>query len=1040
MKQYRTHLFHATAAFFAVAAGVGCSGGSGINKSGSDQEVAFWDAIVDVDVHNGNILRAEAGVWGGAISTQPIREGESFRFRTTVVPELFPEGERKVHFACGFANAADAGFEWSDLMGLIWVRNFGESTVAATAFEPSVDKRRVRSREAFFLNSFETAEFEIRRENGGLRYFFGIPTISPDTEQEILLEDAQEELPAELFPRCTIWQSQLVVSVVENDSGLVCEKPDGESPGESCDDATVIEPTTQTIVADLRGAVDDLTAASEFCGTHGSDHVYRFHTNEAVLLRAQSEGSAGDTQLYLREGEGRCDDGAAEIRCGAYHDPIDPTARFLSGVLDAELKADTTYYLVVDGDGGFYELSLLFDRITHPAGETCEDARTIEPVTQKILADMHDASDDLAAATEFCGDGGGDHVYRFHTEEAVVLRALSDSRTGDMQLYLREGEGRCADDTAEIRCGVFSGLRIGFLAGVVEAELKADTTYYLVVDAASGVYELSLLFDRITHPAGETCEDARTIEPVTQTIVADLHDASDDLTVETETCRSVGGDHVYRFHTQEAAVLRARSESRTGDMHLYLWEGEGRCGDATAEIRCEIADSVDTGLSIGVADAELKADTTYYLVVDAESDAYELSLQFDRVEDPAGETCESARTIEPVTQTLVADLHGASDDMTTASEVCGLDGGDHVYRFRTEEAVVLRARAVGAIGETHMYLRAGEGRCGEDAAEISCGSDIDRTIFGAVNAALTADTTYYLVVDGQTGVYELSLEFEQINHPPGETCEDARRIEPVNQTIVADTRVASDDVAAASEDCGAPGLGDHVYQFHTDEAVVLRAQAVGPKTSVDTFMYLREGEGRCDDPAAEISCGRDFSRLNVGLAVAGVVGAELKADTTYYLVVEVEGGVYDLSLEFDRVEHRPGETCDDALTIEPVTQSIVADLGSASDGVAAETEFCGPVGNDHVYRFHTEEAVVLRARAEGFTEHLLVSLREGEGRCQDDSAQIACGEEFSLQLHAGVSDAQLKADTTYYLAVEGAGAYELDLSFVSDTVCFPASE
>ncbi len=191
-----------------------------IGKEDSISEpVAFWDTTQDVDIQDGGIFRAEPGKWGGAVSEQSVLDGESFRVRATLSSTTSEGGAPRLHVACGLADHADAGFAWSDQKSVIWARNFGDRRFAVTAFDkwqPPAGDRQVRSKRMYLTNTSTTAEFELRRENGEIRFFVGVPTITPETEQELVFDD-YTPVPTsdELFPRCAIWESDFVISVIE---------------------------------------------------------------------------------------------------------------------------------------------------------------------------------------------------------------------------------------------------------------------------------------------------------------------------------------------------------------------------------------------------------------------------------------------------------------------------------------------------------------------------------------------------------------------------------------------------------------------------------------------------------------------------------------------------------------------------------------------------------------------------------------------------------------------------------------------------------
>lgn len=111
-------------------------------------------------------------------------------------------------------------------------------------------------------------------------------------------------------------------------------------PGDTCDDAEIIEPVTQVIWGDLNNYLNDTRGS---CAGNGPERVYRFDLDEPTPFEAWVTGNGNlvDAVLYLRRGgcEGEevlCDDDS--------HGGTDP---FIQGELQPG-----TWYLFVDAYGG----------------------------------------------------------------------------------------------------------------------------------------------------------------------------------------------------------------------------------------------------------------------------------------------------------------------------------------------------------------------------------------------------------------------------------------------------------------------------------------------------------------------------------------------------------------------------------------------------------------------------------------------------------------------------------------------------------------
>jgi MYXO-CTERM domain-containing protein len=136
-----------------------------------------------------------------------------------------------------------------------------------------------------------------------------------------------------------------VVSPVCSCSGPCVPSP----PGDVCDDATVVEPISQTIDGTLVAFAPDTRGT---CGGAGPDRVYTFTLTERTAFSAETAGM--DTVLYLRPG---CD--GSEIACNDDIDRDTNRASFIQGIL-----VSGTYALFVDAydaDIDAFTLTLTFD-------------------------------------------------------------------------------------------------------------------------------------------------------------------------------------------------------------------------------------------------------------------------------------------------------------------------------------------------------------------------------------------------------------------------------------------------------------------------------------------------------------------------------------------------------------------------------------------------------------------------------------------------------------------------------------------------------
>jgi len=261
-----------------------------------------------------------------------------------------------------------------------------------------------------------------------------------------------------------------------------------------------------------------------------------------------------------------------------------------------------------------------------------------------------------------------------------------------------------------------------------------------------------------------------------------------------------------------------------------------------------------------------------------------------------GDGCAEAIGLAPVGQLVEGDLTAGYTRDFVAS--CGGSGVDAVYTFEVVAPTSFTAFVRGP--DTVVSLRSA---CDEPASEVACNDDHDPP--GARGSRIQAELTpgrYWLVVDvfgEEPDLFEAVLSFGEstcedfcvpgrlscdaegvIACTPdatgcfgfeagqacaqgevclngrcgqageGDTCDEAERLEAIDQVITGDLSTGYGDQLAGS--CNGAGP-DRVWTFTLDRLTLVDARVRG----FDSVLYLRSA---CEDPDSELACHDDVDR------------------------------------------------------------------------------------------------------------------------------------------------------------------------------------
>ena len=444
-------------------------------------------------------------------------------------------------------------------------------------------------------------------------------------------------------------------------------------------------------------------------------------------------------------------------------------------------------------------------------------------------------------------------------------------------------------------------------------------------------------------------------------------------------------------------------------------------------------------------------------VVELEACGEDRFCRGDTCADRAGgDACESAFRVEPVSQVIEAGLgSGYAPDVRGS---CGGSGPDAIYVFTIErpplpEPKGSRPRGLGVDDEADA---------GTVDASATDASPIDAATFdaGLADSGL-ADSGL-----ADSGITDSGLA-------------DTGRTE-AGEPDAGEPDAGEPD--AGEPDAGEPDSGEPDAELPPFDGVPFTAFAQG----FDTVLSVRRV---CDDIDTEVTCdddssppGRRGSRIETTLApgdwyliVDAFEAFEEHEGTDYRLTLNFGGhceslcvpgtvrcdedGISRSTCELDDAgcfdwappaacadgerclggvctAPGPGDTCDDAILIEPVNQHIAGDL---SIGYGHDTEgSCNGRGPDRMFRFEVPGTMLLIASARGFDS--ILYLRRV---CEDPETEELCNDDNSPPGDYGSRLERLLPAGEYTLILDAynftVGAYTLDLEFteICDMPCRP---
>ncbi len=808
----------------------------------------------------------------------------------------------------------------------------------------------------------------------------------------------------------------------------------------------------------------------------GGDVVYRFVLDSVskVQVTVDSKDGAYLPAFYVRA---ECNGEELPDACLAAAEPV-------ASLLDLGTLAGGTYYLWVDtsvaGNEGSFALSVRAEPffMEPPANDLCTGAEALQFTQGRAARVAVSSRSPLSNYVGTCGNAtGGDLVYSFtlSSPKKVVARAipaaLNDQGLPNALrpvLYLRD---ECESAAAEHEVGCSAASAVRGAATLMVSNLPARATpYYLIVDGAKtswGTFDLEVeLFDVSSAP--ENCFQAERLNetmlsaPGGEMLEGDTTYSYNDLSPTVASQVLAGPDVVYELTLGTEADLDASLlfASVNGSAGLYLTTGAS-C--AEAQVDPTMANVRPNGGPVALHRKRLQPGT-YWLWVDSNSIAgpYRLTVALSQGTLPQATSCSLPKTFTyhdgyALASGATEGLAGAHAGLGTCANLGGPEAIFLLAPPTSANATVIVTAASGSPDFVPaFYLR-------EACEETTLGNQLlctraPKKYFPASASINLRGSAYYLFVEDASlgavgGAFDVRVEFGPLSPYPDQ-CAEAAEITLVDSQAMVnlDTYYAQDDHRNTYAACNAPtakpvSARDVVYKLDTSSlhgkvvqvSLEGASSVIGPQLTVRTVCGALTEEPRC---AHQTYAGTP--------AVLSFVATE----DTYYiwadglttdpnLVGKFGGDGFLLTVRVTDAPPVPAPygSCGDAKALvlqDGYFESVDTNAYGRADDTAPGQVYAGP---STYYKFKTGAAgkyffSVIPARTTPSYQPAIY-IRTA-ATCMDSSAPVAAYALGNATTGRIALEALLAADTSYTLAVDGAGdatkntgSFKLQVAYLS---------
>ena len=348
------------------------------------------------------------------------------------------------------------------------------------------------------------------------------------------------------------------------------------------------------------------------------------------------------------------------------------------------------------------------------------------------------------------------------------------------------------------------------------------------------------------------------------------------------------------------------------DTYLYLREGDGRDGTVLHEnddhdtSEFSLASSTDSGISASLSAGSYTIEVTTY---DAEETG-EFTLTIGGLpaavtltptpEPTPTPTPSPTATPEPTPTSVDECVEAVSGNGATTgswSSDCASEGRDgnyaSYYTLTLAESADVTITAESGV-DTYLYLREGDGRDGtvlhenddHDTSEFSLASSTDSGISAGLSAgSYTIEVTTYdaeetgeftLTIGGLPAAVTLTPTPEPTPTP---TPSPTATPEPTPTSVDECVEAVSGNGATTgswSSDCASEGRDGNYASYYTLTLAESADVTITAESGVDTYLYLREGDGR-DGTVLHENDDHDTSEFSLASSTDSGISASLSA-------------------------------------------------------------------------------------------------------------------------------------------------------------------
>ena len=401
----------------------------------------------------------------------------------------------------------------------------------------------------------------------------------------------------------------------------------------------------------------------------------------------------------------------------------------------------------------------------------------------------------------------------------------------------------------------------------------------------------------------------------------------------------------YTFTLTESADVTIAAESGV-DTYLLLRQGSGRDGSVVDENddhdnpEFTLSSTTDSGISESLDAGTYTIEVTTYTA--GETGEFTLTISglpaaVAPQPTPTPEPTPSPTPVPPA-DSCVGTVSGDGTISGSWSSDCASEGrsGSYAsyYTFTLTETADVTITAESGV-DTYLFLREGSGRDGSvvdenddhDDSEFSLGSTTDSGISESLDAgSYTIEVTTYTA--GESGEFTLTISglpaaitpTPEPSPTPGPSPEPTPTPEPPADECVGTVSGNGAISGSWDSDCASEGRSGSYASYHTFTLAASADVTITAESSVDTYLFLREGAGRDgtvvdgnDDHADESDCTAEFERTTDSCIVHSLDAGTYTIEVTTY--TDGETGEFTLIISGLPAAAAPGPSSDRAALV-----------------------------------------------------------------------------------------------------------------------------